>query len=366
MSRRAIRLGVCLARASLVLALLTATAACSGPGYYLQAASGHWRLVRDRQDVAEILAEPATDPELAARLETAREILAFADTELGLPASGSYSHYVATGRSAVAWNVVATPELSLQPRRWCFLVAGCVPYRAYFEEQAAHRSADRLAQQGMDTAVSPVTAYSTLGWFRDPLLDTMLELSEAQLAATLIHELAHQRLYLRGKAEFSEAYARFVERAGVERWLQQSGRASAIAQWRAGQEASRQFTALLLGTRNELDGIYRSAMAPSGMQEEKRLALRNLEAEYRDLVDREWRGRDLYAGWFTAGINNAHLALVHAYEGGHCAFAALFAEAQGDFRSFHRLAGERAKLEKSRLAAWLSGNCDAIAPGGEL
>ena len=202
-------------RSALVFTLLIATAACSGPGYYLQAGSGHWKLMRAREDISELVEDPATDPALVRKLETSRKILSFAGETLGLPVQDSYSEFVATGREAVAWNVVAAPEFSLAPKKWCFLVAGCIPYRGYFDEPRALKAAERLARKGLDVAVTPVSAYSTLGWFRDPVLDTMLAGSDTRLAATLIHELAHRRLYLNGETVFSVSFARFVERGGV-------------------------------------------------------------------------------------------------------------------------------------------------------
>jgi predicted aminopeptidase len=350
----------------LALCLGLSLAACAGPGYYLQAASGHWALLRGRQDVAGIIADPTADAQLVERLETAHSIVAYAGSQLGLPANGSYSEYVATGRSAVAWNVVATPEFSLAPKRWCFVVTGCVPYRAYFRQEAARELAARLSRKGMDTAVSPVTAYSTLGWFRDPLLDTMLARSDLRLAATLIHELAHQRLYRRGAAEFNESYARFVERAGVERWLRDSGRTADAGLWREAQRADRQFRQLLQETRGSLAAVFGAAHSESRMRAAKQEAFRDLRDGYRALVRDRWQGRDYFAGWLPADVNNAHLALLNTYQGGDCAFAMLFEEAGRNFHEFHRLAAERAKLRRPRLDAWLSRSCSVVAPGTDL
>jgi predicted aminopeptidase len=322
--------------------------------------------MRARQDIAAIMTDPETDPALVRQLRTAREIIGYATTELGLPASDSYTEFVATGRDAVTWNVVATPEFSLAPKKWCFVVAGCVPYRGYFEESKALASAGRLSRKDMDVAVTPAAAYSTLGWFRDPLLDTMLARSDLRLAAVLVHELAHQRLYLKGQTGFSEAYARFVERTGVEQWLEHSGRGTEREQWIAMQAASDDFNGLLLEVRGQLHGIYGSGIPAIEKRSAKQRVLEQLQRDYQQLVETRWQGHDYFSGWFASDINNAHLALINSYEGAQCTFASLFREAGGDFYEFHRLAAERAKLEKTLLEAWLARDCEAIAPAGDM
>jgi predicted aminopeptidase len=341
-------------------------AGCAGPGYYLQATSGHWQLMRARQDVAGILASPDSDPALVRKLRLAAGILEFAGTELGLPRSDSYAEFVATGRDAVAWNVVATPEFSLAPRAWCFPVAGCVPYRAYFDPEKARRAADRLAAKGMDVAVSPVTAYSTLGWFDDPLLDTMLNGPETRLAATLFHELAHRRLYLKGQTAFSESYARFVENAGVKAWLRSTGRTEDLHEWGNFMHASAAFNELLQQYRDRLASLYATDTAASEKRADKAGILSDLASSYTGLRDTGWQGRDYFAGFFSHPVNNAHLALVASYEAGQCAFSNLFREAGGDFREFHRLAEVRAGSGADGLADWLAQGCADIAPKHNL
>lgn len=312
-------------------ALVLLTAACAGPGYYFQAASGHLELMRGRQDVTRVLADPATDPERRAQLRLAADILAFAESRLGLPAGGSYQSLVETGREAVAWNVVAAPEFSLEPRRWCFPVAGCVAYRAYFNREKALSEAARLSERGWDVAVAPVQAYSTLGWFSDPLLDSMLTLPPARLAGVLIHELAHQRLYLRSDMEFSEGYASFVERAGVHAWLREVGLEGELRRWEALLQATQGVNQLLLEARRELSAIYASDRGPDEKRAAKRALLGDLQPRYLRLREQRFPGEDYFSGWFDRPRNNADLALVNAYAAGQCAFLALLREAQGDF-----------------------------------
>jgi predicted aminopeptidase len=357
------------ARPALALALLLPMlqmAACAGPGYYAQAVSGHLGLMRARQEIAEILATGDADPELARKLELAGQLREFAPVRLDLPDTGSFTHFVRTGRDAVTWNVVATPELSLEPRRWCFLVAGCVPYRGYFQHTAARTFANRLAADGLDVAVSPAVAYSTLGWFDDPLLDTMLRHSDEGLAALMFHELAHQKLYLRGDTAFNESYASFVEEIGVTLWLQSSSREDRLKEWRAQRQAAGQFDNLLLQARSSLAGLYAGHSSDDQKRRGKTDIFDRLETEYRNLVDDQWQGRDFFGNWFGNGINNARLALFASYRGGVCAFSALYHDSGRDMARFHQQAAEWAGAAPEARRDWLQQPCPAVASPVDL
>jgi len=349
----------------LLLALLQ-LAACAGPGYYVQAVTGHLKIMRQREDVAKILSAPETDPGLRSQLELALELRDFASRNLGLPDNGSYTRFVRTGRDAVTWNVVATPELSLDARRWCFPIAGCVPYRGYFERAAAEKFAGRLADDGLDVNISPTTAYSTLGWFEDPLLDTMLRYRDEQLAGVIFHELAHQQVYLRGDTEFNESYASFVEEAGVKLWLRTSGRADQLPDWQRRRRAAAGFDGLLLQARARLAEIYASSASDNDKRLAKSDLFDRLKADYLALVRGPWNGQDFYAGWFANGLNNARLALFNSYRGGICAFTALYHEAGEDMTRFHQQVAERARLEPAARRAWLEQPCPAVASQQDL
>jgi predicted aminopeptidase len=339
---------------------------CAGPGYYAQAISGHLRLMRARVDADEVLARADGDPELAASLRLAESILAFGRGHLDLPASDSYRKVVVTGREAVTWNVVAAPEFSVEPRRWCFPFAGCVPYRGYFERRRAEAFAARRVARGDDVLVSPATAYSTLGWFDDPLLDTMFRYGDAELAAVLFHELAHQKLYVRGDTAFNEAYATFVASAGLQRWAAATGRSALFADWARRQQAARAFNELLQATQRKLRALYGAALDTADKRARKRELFDDLRAQYRRLVDGEWAGADYFAGWMSGELNNAHLALMQQYQGGDCAFAALFREAGEDFTRFHALAGARSRLPAEARKQWLETRCTAFASAPDL
>lgn len=332
-------------------------AGCAGPGYYVQAASGQLKLMRARQEVTEVLADPDTDPGTADRLRAAREMLRFAESELSLRANDSYSTFVRTGKSAVVWNVIVAPEFSLEARKWCFPVAGCVPYRGYFEESRASAFAQRMAAKGLDVSIQAVTAYSTLGWFSDPLLDTMLQSDNARLAGTLFHELAHQRLYLKGDTAFSEAYASFVEQAGVEAWLSQQDSTAPLQEWRQNRQASQRFRQLQAQTRNQLEALYRSDLSDPEKRAGKQRIFDDMAKAYEAIVQDEWGGRRYFGGWMAQHSNNAALALFRDYQQGLCAFESLFESAGGNFGAFHELVSQQAGLPPTKRALWLSRTC---------
>lgn len=349
-----------------MLAACASTLACSGPAYYWQAASGQYELMRDRQDIEALLNDPETRPDLAGRLRTSREILDFARQHLDLPAEDSYTSYVETGREAVVWNVVAAPEFSLQAKKWCFAIAGCVPYRGYFEQEKAQRSAMRLQNRGFDVAISPATAYSTLGWFKDPLLDTMMQSTDTRLAATLIHEVAHQKLFVKGDTAFNEAYASFVENAGVAHWLDALGNQDEVSAWQQSRSALAQFHALLADTRQELQQLYRRNLTLIDLRAGKAAIFENLEGRYEQLKDEAWAGRDYFGGWFEGGVNNADLALFNDYQAGVCAFSQLFAQVGSDFGRFHKMVRNMASQDRETRKAWLEKDCPAIASSPDL
>lgn len=349
-----------------VCLVLLAGAGCAAPSYYAQAIRGHMDLMNQRKDVEEAIAEGTGDPELDRDLALSIEIREFAVSELHLPDNGSYTRFVQTGRDAVTWNVVAAPEFSLTPKRWCFLVSGCVPYRGYFHRADAEKFAGRLAGEGYDTAVSPAIAYSTLGWFEDPLLDTMFRYSDAQLAAFIFHELAHQALYVRGDTAFSESYASFVEETGVRLWLASTGQTALLEDWRKARRAGQDYDGLLRETQSELEALYASGRPEPEMRMEKSRLFETLRQRYLELVKTRWDGIAYQGPMEPGSMNNADLALTNSYRAGICAFEEIYLEAGRDMARFQELAAARAALGTERRQAWLHSPCRVIASGDDL
>lgn len=333
------------------LALLTG---CDTVAYYLQAADGQLSLLTRARPVERLVDDAATDPALRERLRVASEIRSFASKELGLPDNRSYRNYVDLGRPFPVWNVVAAPEFSVDAVDSCFPVAGCVPYRGYFSEEAARRHAARLRDSGNDVLVYGVPAYSTLGWFDDPLMSSFIGYPDAELARLLFHELAHQRVYAKGDAPFNESFAVVVEREGVRRWLAAEGRSGELASFIGMRERADEFTALIRDTRAELSKVYASSADAASMREQKARAFHRLSSRYGDLKAR-WGGFAGYDRFLAEPSGNALLVSFETYSALVPAFERLLQAEGGDLRRFYDrvadLAAQPAAERRRRLAA---------------
>ena len=328
---------------------------------------------------------PALAPDVKTRLATVLRVRDFATQALALPDNDSYRVYADLDRTQVAWNVVATPEFSLTPKEWCFPVAGCVPYRGYFSFKRAQQFAGELRDDRLDVRVAGVAAYSTLGWFRDPVFSTQLRRSDADIAALIFHELAHQKLYLPGDATFNESFATTVEIEGMRRWLAQGSDRAVLDNYLLDRTRHTQFVDLLLKFRTRLEALYASPLTVDPMRAEKARYYAALRAEYANLRT-QWGGYDArdgvgttpgtgevdrvgntqsrprrepavddgYDSWFTQDLNNAHLASVGLYHQYVPAFQALLASVHGDLPAFYRLARALSRLPTAERTARLT------------
>jgi len=299
-------------RAIASCALAITTAGCAAP-YYWQAIGGQLELLRKREPIEEVVADPQADPALKNTLTRIATMRRFAVEELGLPSNDSYTSYVALDRPYVVWNVVATQEFSVEPQRWCFPFAGCVAYRGYFDKAAAERFAVELARDGLDVHSGGSTAYSTLGYFDDPVLSTMVNGGDQYVASLLFHELAHQKLYVKDDSEFSEAFAMVIEELGTERWLTRHAAPTDLERYQVRRERRAQFGELIAAQQQRLRAIYSSGAAPSELRAEKERAFATLRSEYAALKAAGWQGNTDYDAWFAQPLNNATLASVATY-----------------------------------------------------
>jgi len=340
----------------LLAALAPLVCGCATLRYYSQAVGGQLDLMRRAAPIEEELARDAVPAALKAKLQAVLRIREFASRELGLPDNGSYRSYADLERQYVAWNVFAAPEFSIEPVRACFPFAGCVGYRGYFAEADARLEAAALRARGHDVHIGGVPAYSTLGWFDDPVLNTFIHYPEAELARLIFHELAHQLLYVKNDTRFNESFATTVEQAGVARWLAANGNARERAAFDRSQGMKREFVALVLKYRTILEQYYRRDLSA----EEKRLGkaqrFSEMELEYAALR-LTWGGFSGYDRWFADKPNNATLASIALYTELVPALRALLAHAGGDLRRFYaaakdlaRLPGEEREAQLARLA----------------
>ncbi|MFP5405027.1 MAG: aminopeptidase, partial [Gammaproteobacteria bacterium] len=288
--------------ALLSFALAGCTTWNDGPRYWWQSAMGQLDVLRRARPVADVLDDPAADARLRDRLELALRIRAFASRELALPENASYTRYADLGRPYVAWNVFTAPPLSLRLRQWCFPVVGCVSYRGYFAREDAERFAKRMREQGYETFVTGVPAYSTLGWFSDPLLNTFIHQPEPELARLIFHELAHQRVYLKGDSTFNESFATTVERVGVDRWLAAreavTGDPAPRAAWQAISARRADFLALLTRHRKALEEVFAAPLPDAEKVARRDRIFASLRADYEQLKQR-WGGFAGYDRWFA-------------------------------------------------------------------
>ena len=305
---------------------------CSSISYYSQLADGQWQLLRAREPVAEVIADPTRPQPLRDHLVQAQEARMFASEYLHLPDNQSYRLYADIGRPYVVWNVFATQEFSLSPENHCFPIAGCVAYRGYYSQGAARGEAALLRQRGMDVSIGGVEAYSTLGWFNDPIMSSMMHWGDERLATLIFHELAHQRFYVKDDTEFNESFATFVEQEGTRQWRAARGLAP------LGDSTLRQrdqFTRLILDTRKRLETLYAQPLSAEAMRQAKAAQFERLRQDYRQLRDSQWAGDKRYDAWINQPMNNARLLPFGLYDQWVPAFAALFKQEGGDWVRFY-------------------------------
>ena len=320
-------------------------ASCSSINYYRQAAQGQLSLLSDARPIDEWLNDTSIDPKLKLRLAVARQIRSFAVHELGLPDNQSYRNYAALKRPYVLWNVVAAPELSLKPIQWCFPIAGCVSYRGYYSKEDATAYANQLRAEGNDVQIGGVPAYSTLGWFNDPLISTFIHYPDAELARLIFHELAHQVVYVSGDSQFNESFASAVEEAGVERWLVGFGNDAMRANYRKYKERRRQFMALLTDCRKALEQAYNSERSVAEKRAAKARAFQKLKDDYVQLKA-SWGGYAGYDRFFAEPLSNAHLASIATYTDFVPAFQMLLAR-EKSFPRCYAAARKLAALDRT-------------------
>ena len=316
--------------------ILLSTPGCATIGYYYQSVQGQLELVSKRVPIDTVLENESVRVEYRDKLKKVNEIRDFAISELGLPDNNSYRYYVDLNRDYVVWNVFAAPELSLEGKTWCFLVIGCLGYRGYFSREDAENFAAGLSLQGYDVFVGGVTAYSTLGWFADPVLSTMVRQDENYLLKVIFHELAHQQIHFRDDTRFNEAFAETVAIEGTRRWHKLHGTETTLASFDQSLLQEEQFITLILDYRNRLEDVYGSSMNQVWKRSRKKDLLDELGAEYR-ILRSSWENNNNYDNWFAKDINNAKLLAVSTYRQLVPAFRVLLHSSGNDLPKFYTM-----------------------------
>jgi predicted aminopeptidase len=360
--------------------LLASITGCHTVGYYSQAVRGQYQIVSRQRQIKEVLADPQTPPRLSNQLTLVLKLHRFAERNLKLRANGHYLTYADLGRRFAVWNVYAAPEFSLQAKTWWYPVVGDLKYRGYFDETSARSYGTNLATHGFDVSVGGVEAYSTLGWFRDPVLNTFAFNTETDLAETLFHELAHQRVFISGDTDFNEAFATAVAEEGVSRWLLTQSNAVACAKYKVERRRKEQFIALLGRTRTELQAIYgelegstpqakpvryATSISDSEKRRLKALAFEQFKKDYQTLKA-SWGGSDEWDGWVHRPLNNAQLSTMDTYYRLVPAFHELLRVNGNNLEKFYdeirRLGRLRSKERGRLLRAYLNVELTSAAP----
>jgi predicted aminopeptidase len=351
---------------ALLLAVLMMSG-CQTLSYYGQAIKGQYGIVVHGERIEKLLAEPQTPAPLKAKLQLVQSLRAFAKKDLKLPVDGHYQKYADLHRPFVVWNVEAAPEFSLEPRTWWYPFVGSLEYHGYFSERSARNYAARVQKKGCDVYVGGVTAYSTLGWFKDPILNTFIFDPEPDLAETIFHELGHQRVFASGDTDFNEAFATTVGQEGARRWLRAKGDRSAYEKYLAELRRARQFASLIMTTRERLLALYgderteegnvkaakkKRTIPPEQLRGQKQYLINRLQQEYTQLKA-QWGGNTEYDEWFAGPVNNAQLNSVAAYYDLVPGFERLLQQNGGDLEKFYVAADRLARDPKTERDRWL-------------
>lgn len=339
-------------RLAFVFALVSGLCGCTNIGYYYQAAEGQMQIWNRSRPIAQVIEDTRTPPPLRERLSLVLRMRDFASVELALPDNGSYRKYADLERPFVVWNVFAAAEFSVLPKEWCFPFAGCVGYRGYFSQARAEQFGEELRRKGLDVFVTGIPAYSTLGWFDDPVLNTVMRYPDAELARLIFHELAHQVVYVPGDTVFNESFAVAVELEGVDRWLARDGDPAKRIAFDLYEQRKGAFIDLVMKYRDSLRTLYASAASDAEKRQKKAETFAAMKAQYLTLKS-SWVGYAGYDRFFAQELNNAHLVPVATYSELVAGFRRLLAENGGDFKRFYAAVREIGKLPKEQRQAKL-------------
>jgi predicted aminopeptidase len=326
--------------------------------YYGQAINGQLNILAQREPIEKLLEDPEIDEKLKNRLLLILDVRKFAQNDLHLPVENNYLSYVDLDRSYVIWSVFAAPEFSLEPKTWCYPIAGCVAYRGYFAEKEAHRYAGTLKKQNFDVYVGGVSAYSTLGWFDDPVLSTIMRMSETDSAALIFHEMAHKLLYVPGDSAFNESFATAVEQEGVRRWLRAKNDRQALDDYLLKYQRHRQFIELIKKYRSRFESVYQNREPASDKRERKAALFERMMLDH-DALKKQWNGKSRYDSWFMPPLNNAKLTSVFIYQDWVPALNAILDEKNGDIIQFYkkcRRLAEKSRADRYEALAGYSNN----------
>jgi predicted aminopeptidase len=254
--------------------------------YFTRAAYEEGRILWHRKPIDDVLARKDLSTDVRAKLETVLAVRKFAADKLGENVGGAYETIAPVDKSAVVYVVMAAPRDSLVPYTWWFPIVGSVPYRGYFSESDAKAEAASLEAQGLDTMVRPSVAFSSLGFFDDPLLTNLLQLDRVELAGVLIHELFHRTYYAPSDAMFNESSANYVGSAGAVAFFAATDGESAPSTIAARGilDSDLKFARFLLQEQARLLRIYMANLPKDELDKQREIAFTAIKADYAALA----------------------------------------------------------------------------------
>lgn len=336
--------------------------ACSTLGYLAHSSSGHLKLMSDRQSISSLIDDEQVDQAQKNKFKSILTMREFATSQLRLPDNKSYTSYVDLDRDYVTWVVFATPPLSLQAESWCFWVVGCVPYRGYFDQDKAQQFANQLKRQQLEVYVAPVPAYSTLGWFSDPVLSSMLERGELVTAEYIFHELAHQQLYIKNDTSFNEAFASAVGQLGVIAWLKAENKPAELKRYLQSAQEKQQLYIIVEDFRQQLAEIYNLLLTESEKLRLKKEAFVSYEKRVVNKLE-QWGKLEIYRQWLLEDMNNAKLNAFSTYQALVPEFITLFETCNESFEQFYRVIESTQQLSNQQRVEFLQqAKCRQLDP----
>ena len=287
---------------------------CSTAKYYSHAVVGHLQLTTGLTPIRKAIKQDETNKELRRQLELVTELREFAENKLSLDVGKAYSKYKRLDRSVAVWVVYAAPTFSTKLQTWKYPIVGEYQSRGFFKERMAKEYSAKLHSQGFDVYVGEATAYSTLGWFSDPLLSTFLDDSDEELAETLFHELTHRTYYLKGDTMFNESFATAFAQKSVQLWLKEKGEGKRLEKYRKKLKRRDEFRSLLQETKNELNLIYKNTNNDSAaiLQKRKQDLIQSFKATCITLR-KKWNKPKSLESWIDEEVNNAKIAASSVY-----------------------------------------------------
>lgn len=307
---------------------------CQTLSFYTQGIAGQAEILRKSRPNSAVINDPATPVTIRNRLNLTTELCNYATNHLALPGNSAYHRYADLGRRHVVFVIHAAPEFSLKPKTWYYPIIGNLDYRGFFKEADAEAAAATLRSEGYEVHIGGTDAYSTLGLFHDPVLNTFVDYPEIDYAETIFHELTHRRIFKKGDTVFNESLANTVAEAGIRGWLGSQGREAGLADYEERLVRRRDFYHEVDIARRQLTTLYASTIPENEMRREKQRILADLKIRARALQDR-WGTKPLEE-WLATDLTNGHLLALIAYNSQMPRFQKILEDSQGNFDLFFK------------------------------